>query len=131
MERVEVQLTLDQAAFVRQTMDTGRLRAEEEAVQEAMPLWEERERRRLEILVAADQAEASLAPGEGRRITTLDGMTQLAADIKRRGMAKLAARQNPRAGASSGFRPRRKPSLTPSGFTSPARAAASILPSAR
>jgi Arc/MetJ-type ribon-helix-helix transcriptional regulator len=96
MERMEVQLTPDQEAFIRQAIETGRLLRKEEAVQEAMSLWEERERRRLEILVAVDRAEASLARGEGRRITTREEVTQLAADIKRRGMTQLAAEQNPR-----------------------------------
>jgi putative addiction module CopG family antidote len=96
MDRMEVQLTPDQEAFVRQAIETGRLHRKEEAVQEAMSLWEERERRRLEILMAVDQAEASLARGEGRRITTREEATQLATDIKRRGMARLAAEQNPR-----------------------------------
>ena len=92
---MEVYLTPDQDAFIRQAIETGRLHRRD-AVQEAMPLWEERERRRLEILVAVDQAEASLARGEGRRITTDAEVTELAADIKRRGMARLAAEQNPR-----------------------------------
>lgn len=89
-------LTPDQEAFIRQAIETGRLHRKEDAVQEAMTLWEERERQRLEILLAVDQAEASLARGEGRRITTREEVTQLAADIKRRGMARLAAKQNPR-----------------------------------
>ena len=92
---MEVQLTPDQEAFIRQAIETGRLHRREDAAQEAMLLWEERERRRLEILVAVDQAEASLARGEGRRITTHEEVTELAADIKRRGMARLAAEQNP------------------------------------
>jgi Arc/MetJ-type ribon-helix-helix transcriptional regulator len=62
---MEVHLTRDQEAFIRQAIETGRLHREEDAVQEAMSLWEERERRRLEILVAVDRAEASLARGEG------------------------------------------------------------------
>jgi Arc/MetJ-type ribon-helix-helix transcriptional regulator len=93
---MEVLLTSDQEAFIRQAIETGRLRRKEDAVQEAMSLWEERERRRLEILVAVDRAEASLTRGEGRRITTHEDVIQLAADIKRRGMARLAAEQNPR-----------------------------------
>jgi hypothetical protein len=40
-----------------------------EAVQEAMALWEERERRRLEILAMLDEADASFARGEGILIT--------------------------------------------------------------
>ena len=93
---MEVHLTPGQDAFIRQAIETGRLHRKEDAVQEAMSLWEERERRRLEILVAVDRAEASLARGEGRRITTDAEVTGLAADIKRRGMARLAAEQNPR-----------------------------------
>jgi len=96
LRRVEVHLTPDQEAFIRQAIESGRLRREEDAVQQAMLLWEERERRRLEILAAVDEAEASLARGEGRRITTQEEVTQLAADIKRRGMARLAAEQNSR-----------------------------------
>ena len=93
---MEVFLTPDQEAFIRQAIETGRLHRKEDAVQEAMSLWEERERRRLEILVAVDRAEASLARGEGRRITTPEELTKLTADIKRRGMERLASEQNPR-----------------------------------
>jgi Arc/MetJ-type ribon-helix-helix transcriptional regulator len=93
---MEVHLTADQKAFIREAIETGRLHREEDALQEAMSLWEERERRRLEILAAVDKAEASLARGEGRRITTREELTQLADDIKRRGVARLSAEQNPR-----------------------------------
>ena len=93
---MEVQLTADQEAFVRQAIEAGRLQRKEEAVQEAMALWEERERRRMEILAAVDRAEAALARGEGRTIATHGDVTQLAADIKRRGTARLAAERNPR-----------------------------------
>lgn len=93
---MEVQLTPDQKAFVRQAIESGRLQREEDAVKEALSLWEERERRRLEILVAADKAEASLARGEGRSVKTPEEARQLAGDVKRRGMARLAAEQNPR-----------------------------------
>ena len=86
---MELHLTPDQEAFIRQGIEAGRYHAKEDAVQEAMSLWEERERRRLEILAAVEQAEASLARGEGRRITTHEEVTQLTEDIKRRGMARL------------------------------------------
>jgi Arc/MetJ-type ribon-helix-helix transcriptional regulator len=87
---MEVRLSPDQEAFIRHAIDTGRFRREEDAVEEAMLLWEERERRRLQILTAVEKADASLARGEGRRITTREEMTQLADDIKRRGIARLA-----------------------------------------
>jgi Arc/MetJ-type ribon-helix-helix transcriptional regulator len=89
---MEVQLTPDQRAFVRQAIEGGRLLREEDAVKEALSLWEERERTRAEILAAVDEAEASLARGEGR-IVTQKSMHELAADVKRRGSARLAAEQ--------------------------------------
>ena len=93
---MELHLTPDQEAFIRQAIETGRLHHKEDAVREAMSLWEERERRRLEILAAADQAEASLARGDDRRITTHDQVAQLVDDIKTRGVARSIADQKPR-----------------------------------
>jgi len=91
---MEVQFTPDQKAFVRQAIESGRLRHEEDALKEALSLWEERERTRFEILAAVDEAEASLARGEGRRVTTAEEVKQLADDVRRRGMARLAAEKN-------------------------------------
>lgn len=90
---MEVQLTPDQEAFVRQAIESGRIRQPEDAIKEALSLWEERERRRAEILAGVDEAEASLARGEGRSITP-ESMRELAEDVKRRGRARLAAEQN-------------------------------------
>jgi len=89
---MDVQLSPDQQTFVRQAIDSGRLRRAEDAVQEALSLWEERERTRAEILAAVDEAEASLARGEGRAITQ-ESMRDLAEEVKRRGRARLAAEQ--------------------------------------
>ncbi len=96
LKTVEVHLTDDQKAFIRQAVKTGRYASEEDALQEALSLWEERERRRAEILAAVDQAEASLTRGEGRRITSREETTQLADDIKRRARARLNAEENTR-----------------------------------
>lgn len=89
---MEVQFTPDQKAFVRQAIESGRLHHEAEAVKEALSLWEERERRRVEILSAVDEAEASLTRGEGRPVTR-ESMRELAEDVKRRGRARLATEQ--------------------------------------
>jgi len=89
---MEVHLTPGQKAFIRQAIESGRLRAEEDAVKEALSLWEERERTRAEILAAVDEAEASLARGEGR-IITQQSMRELAGDVKKRGRERLAAEQ--------------------------------------
>ena len=92
LRHMEVQLTSDQMAFVRQAIQSGRLSREEDAVEEALSLWEERERTRAELLAAVDEAEASLARGEGR-IITKESMRQLAEEVKQRGRARLAAEQ--------------------------------------
>ena len=91
-EPMNVELTPDQRAFVQKAIADGRLTREEEAVQEALALWEERERRRAEILAMLDEADASLARGEGIPITE-ESMKALADRIKERGRARLAARQ--------------------------------------
>ncbi len=87
---MEVHLTPDQEAFVRQAIATGRLHRVEDAVEEALSLWEQRERTRAEILAAVDTAEASLARGEGHPITS-QSMRELAGEVKHRGRARLAA----------------------------------------
>lgn len=89
---MEVQLTPDQKAFVRQAIESGRLHNEDDAVKEALALWEERERRRQEILTAVDEAEASLIRDGGRPISK-ESMRRLAEDVKRRGRARLSAEQ--------------------------------------
>ena len=86
---MEVQLTPDQEAFVRQAMETGRFRRKEDAVQEALSLWEERERKRAEFLVTLEDAKSCLARGEGRPITQ-QSMRELAEEVKKRGQARLA-----------------------------------------
>jgi len=87
---MEVKLTPDQKAFVRDAIESGRLKCEEEAVQEALALWEERERIRAEIFAWVDEANASLDGGEGRTIT-LQSMLDLPTEVKERGRARLAA----------------------------------------
>lgn len=86
---MEVNLTDDQRAFIREALESGRIHHEEDAVREAMLLWEDRERRRVHILAAVDAAETSLAHGEGRTITNREELTQLASDIKQRASARF------------------------------------------
>ena len=88
---MDVRLTPDQEAFIRDAIKTGRFSRAEDAVQEALSLWEERERARAEILAAVDAAEASLARGEGRVFRTEQDLRDLANEVKQRGQARLAA----------------------------------------
>ena len=90
-DHMEVQLTSDQKAFVRHAIESGRLLREEDAVREALSLWEERERTRAEILAAVDLAEASIGRGDGRAITQ-ESMRELADAVKHRGRSRLTFR---------------------------------------
>ncbi len=66
---MNVELTPDQRAFVQKAIESGRFSRAEEAIEEALVLWEERERRRLEILAMVDEADASFGRGDGIPIT--------------------------------------------------------------
>lgn len=70
----------------------GRLHGEEDAIREALTLWERRERARAEVLASVDAAETALARGEGRVITQ-QSLRDLATEVKQRGLARLAAEQ--------------------------------------
>lgn len=87
---MDVELTPDQKAFVRRAMESGRIHSEQEAVREALALWEERERQRAEFLLTLEDARASLSRGEGRPITQ-ESMRQLADEVKERGRTRLLA----------------------------------------
>ncbi|HZP22779.1 MAG TPA: hypothetical protein VFB04_04990 [Terriglobales bacterium] len=93
---MEVHLTDDQRASIRDAVETGRLHSEEDAVQQAMLLWEERERRRIEILAAVDRSEVSLARGGGRNVTSQKAATQLAEAVNRRGLRMLKTAKDTR-----------------------------------
>ena len=90
---MNVELTPDQRAFVQKAIESGRFSREEEAVQEALSLWEDRERRRLEIVAMIDEAEASLARGEGREFTK-ETTQALADEIKERLRRRIAAERS-------------------------------------
>jgi putative addiction module CopG family antidote len=90
---MEVHLTPDQEAFVRQAIQSGRLHRPEDAVAEALSLWEERERNRIMLLATLDAAKASLARGEGCAITQ-ESMRKLAEEVKQRGLQRLAAEES-------------------------------------
>lgn len=86
---MEVTLTADQQAFARRAVQTGRIQHEEDAIQEALALWEERERQRAELLATLDDANAALARGDGREITP-DSMQQLSREVAERGRIRLS-----------------------------------------
>lgn len=93
---MEVNFTPDQQALVSDAIASGRLHRPEEAIRQALSMWEERERRRLEILAEIELSKVSLARGKGRSITTREESDRLVSDVIRRGMARLAEEQTPR-----------------------------------
>ena len=90
---MKVHISPDQKAFIREAIERGRFRNEEDALQEALALWEERERVRSEILAAVDRAEDSIARGEGR-IITRTSVRALAKEVKQRGCARVLRKRN-------------------------------------
>ena len=87
---MEVQLTPDQEAFIRQGMEEGRYKSADEAVQEAMAHWEEVQRSRLEMIAALEAGEADLEAGRYREYDA-DSSPSLAEELKREGRALLSA----------------------------------------
>jgi hypothetical protein len=78
---MEVQLTRDQKAFVRQAIERVDVFGTKRTLKEAFSLREERERTRAEILAAVDEAEVSLARGEGHLVTQ-GSMRELAGSVR-------------------------------------------------
>ena len=87
---MDIALTPEQEAFVRQAIKTGRIERAEDAVTEALLLWEEREMSRTEFAASLDQARSLLraardGPSRG------DSMQALAEEAKQRLRARLSA----------------------------------------
>jgi putative addiction module CopG family antidote len=90
---MEIRLSPDQEELIRQAIEAGRFKNAEDAVQEALLLWEQRERQAAlaEFRATLDAAEASIGRGEGIPITQ-QFMRDLAADVKRRGRVRISSR---------------------------------------
>ena len=89
---MKVELTPDQEALIKQAVKNGRLKGKEDAIQEALSLWEEEERRRVELLAALDESEADL---KGRRYSdyTHETLPTLAVELKREARTQRARRR--------------------------------------
>ncbi len=87
--KMDVTLSHDQESFVRRAIEAGRYVRKEDAIQDALSLWEERERCRAELLASLDAADSALLR-EGR-IITQESMRVLASEVKQRGRDRLVA----------------------------------------
>jgi Arc/MetJ-type ribon-helix-helix transcriptional regulator len=87
---MEIHPTPDQEVLIREAVAAGRFERPEDAVREALALWAERECTLAEFRATLDEAEASLARGEGTEITR-NSMRALTDDLIERTRARLAA----------------------------------------
>jgi len=61
---MEIELTPEQDSFIHLGIEQGRFRHVEDAVKDALALWEKRERARIELLAAIDAGEDSFEGNE-------------------------------------------------------------------
>ena len=87
---MQITLTKAQEARVRRAVKTGRLARAEDAVTEALLLWEEQQRGREALLDSLIAGRQAIARGDCIEITP-DSMRALADDVKRRGRERRAA----------------------------------------
>ena len=82
VQDMNVRLTPDQEAFIRQGIERGEYRDSTDAVREALLMWEERQRSRSEIRLALEESEADIAASRYRDYTD-ETLPQLAEEIAR------------------------------------------------
>ena len=83
---MEIHLSPDQEAFIRQAIASGRYQSADDAVRDALARWEENERTRMELMAALDQAEADLEAGQYAEYT-VETLPKLADELKREARA--------------------------------------------
>ncbi len=84
---MEVPLTPEQEAFIRQAVASGRYRTAEDAIGDALRKWESEERNRAELLAALDEGEGDLESGHYTDFTETT-LPQLADEMKRDARAR-------------------------------------------
>jgi putative addiction module CopG family antidote len=88
---MQIELTPAQNSFIELGIQEGRFRDREEAVRQALALWEQRERARVELLSSLDSAERALDAGEGEEYSPED-LSALVNSVKARGESVLHGR---------------------------------------
>jgi Arc/MetJ-type ribon-helix-helix transcriptional regulator len=88
---MQITLTKGQESLIRRAVESGRLSRAEDAVTEALLLWEEQERVRGAFLESLQDGREAIGRGEGIEITE-ESMRALATDVKRRGRERRIAK---------------------------------------
>jgi putative addiction module CopG family antidote len=86
---MEIDLTPEQRSFVHLGIEQGRFQRPEDAVKDALSLWEERERARVELLNEIDAGLASLDCGQGISLDSDEAVGDWMEGVKQRGRARL------------------------------------------
>jgi putative addiction module CopG family antidote len=89
---MQIELTPAQKSFVDIGIQEGRFRDHDEAVRQALSLWESRERARMELLTSLEAAEQSLNRGEGEEYSP-ENLDTLVASVRTRGQSRLDGRR--------------------------------------
>jgi len=79
---MEVRISPEQEAFIKQAVANGRYRTAEDAIGDALGKWERDERNRAELLAALDEAESDLESGDYSEHTNAT-LPQLATELTR------------------------------------------------
>jgi hypothetical protein len=87
---MEMRPASDQTTFVRSTLQAGGTEGRKGSAQEAIALWEDRERRRIEFRSSLVRARGAQARMEGREIAK-HALRQLSAGLMERNPARMMA----------------------------------------
>jgi putative addiction module CopG family antidote len=86
---MQIDLSPEQISFVDLGIQEGRFRDQEEAVRQALALWEKRERTRIQLLTDIDAGEASF-DGTETTLESAEDIQKFVEDIATRGRGRLA-----------------------------------------
>jgi putative addiction module CopG family antidote len=88
---MQIELTPEHEAFIDHLVGTGRYQNPAAAIHNAMDLWVERERARLELIAAIEEGESDIEAGEYIDLDSDEAIAEIMEGVKRRGRVALAA----------------------------------------
>jgi putative addiction module CopG family antidote len=95
---MEVELSPEQQAFIKAGIEGGRYQSSEDAIQEALRQWEDRQRTLAQLQVLVDEGMEDLERGRYNDFTD-ETLPELFERIKREGRRRLPRRPPLRCGA--------------------------------
>jgi putative addiction module CopG family antidote len=86
---MEIDLTPEQESFVHMGIEQGRFSRAEDAIKEALALWERRERARIELLAEVDSGDTF--DGSEMVLDSEESIASMLDGVKQRGRSRLAS----------------------------------------